>query len=63
MVAGHELYSTFKTAAPLKQWFLSVLPAVSLKVSLNLATRRFDVFHAILGQTAILSQRQRLLLP
>jgi hypothetical protein len=50
--------SLFKT-----QWLLSVPPAVSLKVSLNLATRRFGVFRAILGQTAILPQRQRLLFP
>jgi hypothetical protein len=42
--------SLFKT-----QWLLSVPPAVSLKISLNLAKRRFGVFHGILGQTAILS--------
>lgn len=50
--------SPFKT-----QWLLSVPPALLLKVSLNLATRRFGVFRAILGQTAIISQRQRLLFP
>jgi hypothetical protein len=43
------------------QWLLSVPLAVSLKVYLNLATRRYGVFHAILGQTAILSQHKRLL--